>query len=108
MSEWAAASLGAPLFFKVKLMRLLVWLLRALVFVLLFGLAIRNSGQVELRFYFEQVWQTPLSLVVLVCFALGIVIGVSMTAVAQVRQGREILELKKRLGSGRVAGDGSR
>ena len=60
------------------LLKLLVWLLRIVVFVGLFGLAIKNSGPVELRFFLDQSWTAPVSLVVLAVFAIGV--GVGLTA----------------------------
>lgn len=78
-------------------MRLLIWLLRGLVFVLLFGLAIKNSGPVELRVYFDAAWQAPLSLVMLGSFAVGAAIGVTAALATLVRQRREIAELRRNL-----------
>jgi len=78
-------------------MRALIWLLRAVILVLLFGLAVKNSSLVELRLYFDTSWQAPLSLVVLACFAAGAAIGASAALYARVRQRREIVDLKKRL-----------
>ena len=45
------------------LIKLLVWLLRILVFIGLFGLAIKNSGPMELRFFLDQSWTAPVSVV---------------------------------------------
>jgi len=59
------------------LVKLLVWLLRLSVFVALFGLAIKNSGPVELRFFLDQSWTAPISVVVLVVFAAGVAVGLS-------------------------------
>lgn len=76
-------------------MRLLIWLLRATVFVLLFGLAIKNSGPVELRLYLDAAWQAPLSLVMLGSFAAGAAIGVTAAFATLVKQRREIVRLKR-------------
>jgi hypothetical protein len=43
------------------LFKLFVWLLRIVVFVGLFGLAIKNSGPMELRFFLDQAWTAPVS-----------------------------------------------
>jgi lipopolysaccharide assembly protein A len=59
------------------LLKLLVWLLRIVVFIGLFGLAIKNSGPVELRFFLEQSWTAPISLVILTAFALGAAVGLT-------------------------------
>lgn len=85
------------------LFRILVWLLRVVVFIALFGLAIKNDRAVELRFYFDQSWQLPLSLVLLVALAAGAALGLTATFATLVRQGRDILRLKRTR-----AGDGQR
>ena len=59
------------------LLRLIVWLLRIAVFIALFGLAIKNSGPMELRFFLDQSWTAPVSVVILAVFALGVAIGLS-------------------------------
>lgn len=60
-----------------RLLSLLAWVVRLSVFIALFGLAIKNSGPMELRFYFDQVWQAPVSVVVLTSFALGVLLGLT-------------------------------
>ena len=84
-------------------MRPLIWLLRAVVLLLFFGLAVKNSSLVELRLYFDTSWQAPLSLLVVACFAAGIALGASAALFARVRQRREILDLKKQLAGGPAA-----
>ena len=78
-------------------MRIIIWLLRAIVFIALFGLAIKNSGPVDLRMYFDAVWHAPLSMVVLVCFAAGALIGATMAFATLMRQRREIGRLRGQL-----------
>jgi len=75
-------------------MRIFIWLLRAIIFVALFGLAIKNSGPVDLRLYFETVWQAPLSMVVLASFAAGALVGVTAAFATLIRQRREIRQLR--------------
>jgi len=87
-------------------MRILIWLLRAIVFIGLFGLAIKNSGPVELRLYFDTLWQAPLSLVVLGCFAAGALIGATVAFATLVRQRREIGRLHGRLNDQTRRGSG--
>ena len=77
-------------------MAVLLWLLRGIVFIALFGLAVKNSGPVELRFYLDGVWVAPLSVVILAAFALGAVIGLTATLGTIVRRGRELGRLRKR------------
>ena len=62
----------------ITLLKLLVWLLRIAVFIGLFGLAIKNSGPMELRFFLDHSWTAPISVVVLAVFTIGV--GVGLTA----------------------------
>ena len=59
------------------IINILVWLLRAVVFIALLGLSIKNSGPMELRFFFGQNWTAPVSVVVLAVFAAGVVVGLT-------------------------------
>ena len=59
------------------LIKLLVWLLRIVVFVGLFGLAIKNSGPMELRFFLDQAWTAPVSVVILAVFSIGVAVGLT-------------------------------
>jgi len=79
----------------VHAMRLLIWLLRIIVFVLLFGLAIKNSGPVLLRLYFDAVWQAPLSLIILACFAIGAAVGATAALATVMLQRRELAQLRR-------------
>jgi uncharacterized integral membrane protein len=76
-------------------MKTLVWLLRIVIFLLLFGLAVKNSGSVELRFFLDLSWQWPLSLVLLATFVGGVVVGISAGFATMVRQRREIGRLRR-------------
>lgn len=60
-----------------RVLTLLIWVLRLLVFIALFGLAVKNSGPMELRFFFDQAWTAPVSVVVLASFALGVLLGLT-------------------------------
>ena len=81
-------------------MKILLWLCRIAVFVALFGLAIKNDGAVELRFFFERSVQAPLSLIVLAAFAAGAVVGVSAAFSTLIRQRFEIGRLRRGSGDG--------
>ncbi len=70
------------------LLRILVWFLRAIVFVGLFGLAIKNSGPIELRFFFERAWNAPLSVVILAVFAAGVAVGLTAALGVFLRPGK--------------------
>ena len=78
-------------------MRAIVWFLRLTAFVALFGLAVKNSGPVELRFYLDNAWQAPLSLVLLVSFVAGALVGLSVALPSLVRQWRENSQLRGQL-----------
>jgi uncharacterized integral membrane protein len=77
-------------------MKVLVWLVRGIVFIAVFGLAVKNSGPVDLRFYLDSVWQAPLSVVILVAFAAGAAVGLTAAVTMIVRQGRELRRLRSR------------
>ena len=78
-------------------MKILIWALRGVLFVALFGLAIKNDRAVELRFYFDNAWQVPLSLVVLLAFAVGAAAGLTATLGTLARQWRELGQMRARL-----------
>lgn len=78
-------------------MSALTWLLRGILFVILLGLAIKNSGDVELRFFFDASWQTPLSLALLGALALGVVLGLLALLPQLIRQRRSIGVLRQQL-----------
>jgi putative membrane protein len=70
----------------IRLLTPLLWLLRVIVFVILFGLAVKNSGPMELRFYFDTSWQAPISVVVLTSFSIGILVGLTAVVGLLVRR----------------------
>ena len=80
-------------------MRILAWILRIILFLALFLFALKNTDMVSLRLYFDQVWQAPLILVLLVFFVAGTVIGVLATLATVFRQRREIARLQRELSS---------
>jgi uncharacterized integral membrane protein len=85
-------------------MKVLVWLVRGIVFVAVFGLAVKNSGPVDLRFYLDSAWQAPLSVVILAAFAAGVAVGLTAAVVMIWRQGRELRRLRGRDGTAETAG----
>ena len=78
-------------------MRYLSWILRLLLFVLLFGFALKNSDPVSVRFYLGSQWDASLALVVLVFFGIGAAAGAIACFAYIYRQRREILQLRKEL-----------
>ena len=78
-------------------MRYLSWAFRILLFVLLFGFALKNSDPVTVRFYLGAHWEASLALVVLVFFVVGVAAGVIACFAYIYRLRREILQLRKEL-----------
>ena len=76
-------------------MSALIWFLRGTLFIIFLGLAIKNSADVELRFFFDASWQAPLFLVVLSAVAAGVVLGLLALLPQLIRQRRRISNLQR-------------
>ena len=76
-------------------MRILTWVVRVVVFVLLVAFAAKNADNVTLRFYFDLALQAPLVLVLFGFFAAGALFGMLALIGTLLRQRREIASLKK-------------
>lgn len=76
-------------------MRILTWLLRAAVFILLLGFAIKNDGVVTVRAFFDTEWQIPLVVVMLGMLAAGVVLGATAIAGTVFMLRREVSRLRK-------------
>ncbi|MCX7896645.1 MAG: lipopolysaccharide assembly protein LapA domain-containing protein [Rhodocyclaceae bacterium] len=87
-------------------MKAFAWFLRGLLFVLLLVLAIKNVGEVEVRFFFDHHWRAPLSLVLLVALAVGAACGLLATVPTLIRLRRRLTALEKQRapGSSETAG----
>ena len=72
-------------------MRYLIWSLRAVLFLLLLGFAVKNDQPVVLRYFFGYEWQTSLVVVLLCFFAVGVVIGLLAMLGMLFRQRRELV-----------------
>ena len=59
-----------------RLLRLLQWVLKAIIFFTLFAFALNNQQETRVHFFFGTFWQAPTILVVLTAFALGVTLGV--------------------------------
>lgn len=57
-------------------MRLVVWLVRAALFFVLFAFALNNQHDATIRWFFGREWHTPMVFIVLAAFALGCAFGV--------------------------------
>lgn len=78
-------------------MRYLIWSLRAVLFLLLLGFAVKNDQPVVLRYFFGYEWQTSFVVVLLCFFSLGVVIGVAAMLATLLRQRRELSVVKREL-----------
>ena len=88
-------------------MRYLNWLLRAILFVMLLGFAVKNDQPVVLRYFFGYEWQASLVVVLLLFFATGVGVGMLALLGNIFRQRREIAALKK-IQEARNKGEGER
>lgn len=57
-------------------MRLIIWILKALVFFTLFAFALNNQHPASVKWFFGVEWQAPMVFVVLAAFAAGCALGV--------------------------------
>ena len=74
-------------------MRYLNWLLRAALFIVLLGFAVKNDQPVTLRYFFGFEWQSSLVIVLLVFFAAGAAVGILSLFVNLLQQRHEISRL---------------
>lgn len=77
--------------------RVLTWVLRLSLFLFMFVFALKNTAPVRLQFFFGQVWQVPLVLLLLGFFAIGMVLGVLAVAGALFRERRSAAALRREL-----------
>lgn len=83
----------APLINRVA--RLLGWLLKGVLFLLLLGLAVKNSEPVVLRYYFGFEWHAPMALLLFTFFVGGALLGLLAMLEPWVRQRGEIRRLRE-------------
>jgi uncharacterized integral membrane protein len=76
-------------------MRVTLWILRVVFFLLLLGFAVKNSDPVTLRFFFDAHWQMPLVLAMLIFFGAGVLVGFTGAVGTLFKQRREIGRLKR-------------
>ncbi|WP_227815054.1 LapA family protein [Nitrogeniibacter aestuarii] len=86
-------------------MRILIWIVRLAIFLVLFGFAVKNDQIVTLKSYLGGEWQLPLVFVILIAFAAGAIVGVTATVSSLLRQRREIAKLRKQLRKAEQAAD---
>lgn len=84
-------------------MKILVWGLRLVVFLLLFVFALQNTEPANVRLLFGQVWQAPLVMVLMLFFAGGALFGVLALLGLVFRQRRELARLKREVAAAQMA-----
>jgi len=78
-------------------MRYLNWILRAVLFLMLLGFAVKNDQLVVLRYFFGYEWQASLVVILLLFFVIGVVVGMLALLGNIFRQRKEIAALKNEL-----------
>ncbi len=78
-------------------MRYLIWLLRAFLFLILLGFAVKNDEPVVLRYFFGYEWHSSLIVVLLLFFAAGTAVGILAVLGNLLRQRKELAVLKDEL-----------
>jgi uncharacterized integral membrane protein len=78
-------------------MKYLIWLLRAFLFLLLLGFAVKNDEPVVVHYFFGYEWHASLVLVLLLFFAVGTAVGMLAILTNLLRQRKEISALKNEL-----------
>ena len=84
----------------MRFIKQLSWLLRALIFLMIFAFALMNTDTVKLRFFLGQAWETPMIVVLLLFFAFGAAVGVLACVSRLLGQRREIQKLRRALRAG--------
>ena len=78
-------------------MRYIYIVLGFILFILILGFALRNAQAVELNYYLGLVWRAPLSLMLLITFVCGIVVGMIACLSPLIRQRRQLIALQREL-----------
>ncbi len=78
-------------------MRVVGWVVKIVIFVLLVGFAVKNTDPITVRFYLGYEWHSPLVFVLLVFFAAGAAFGALSSLPYAFRHRREIRDLRHEL-----------
>lgn len=87
-------------------MRVLTWVFRGILFLILLGFAVKNTGHIDVHYYLGQKWSAPLVLVLLIAFGVGAALGVVSSLGHVLRQRRAIADLERRARDGSTKPDG--
>lgn len=77
------------------IVRIVSLVFKIFLFLLLLGLAARNSDFVTVRYFLGLEWQAPLVLVLFAAFAIGLVTGLLACSVKLLKNNRELRALRK-------------
>jgi putative membrane protein len=75
--------------------RLLTLFFRVFLFLLLLGFAVKNSETVSVRYLMGLEWHAPLSLILLVAFALGVMFGLFGCSRHLLKLRRDVARLRR-------------
>jgi len=78
-------------------MKFIYFLAGLLLFIFLLGIAMKNNALVELHYYLGYTWQAPLSLLMLITFSLGVLLGIIACISSLIRQRRRNMALEREL-----------
>jgi uncharacterized integral membrane protein len=78
--------------------RFLTLFLKVVLFIFLLAFAIKNSEMVTVRYLMGLAWQAPLSLVLFLAFALGVLLGLLGCSRQILKNRRELARLRKAAG----------
>jgi uncharacterized integral membrane protein len=78
--------------------RSLALVIKIVLFLLLLGFAVKNSETVSVRYLMGLEWQAPLSLVLLIFFVLGVLLGLLGCSRHLFKNRREINRLRSAAG----------
>ena len=76
-------------------MTILRWIVGVAVFVFLLLLSLQNADMVKLRFYTWATWETPLIVLLLVVFAVGVTSGLLVGAFRSARLKRQLNRMRR-------------
>lgn len=77
-------------------MRIIVWILRIIVFLVVLSFALKNTEKVPVYFFGEYaIKEVPLIIVMLVTFILGLFLGLLIMLMGNMRKQRELNRLKR-------------
>jgi lipopolysaccharide assembly protein A len=78
-------------------MKIIYTILGLLLFILMLGFALKNADPVELHYYLGYVWRAPLSLMLLMTFCGGALVGIIACLPTWIRQRRRLIVLQREL-----------